>query len=96
MNSGMLFAVPIPGEHSMDPLVVEEAINQAIKMSNEKGIHGKETTPFLLETVKKITNNKSLQASILIILKLLDMSRDPVSDLIIFFIKLYRCGADKK
>ena len=33
-------------------------------MAEEKGIHGKESTPFLLSTVKELTGGESLAANI--------------------------------
>ena len=48
----------------MDGEAINGAINEAIKEAAEKGIHGKETTPFLLAKVKDITGGDSLEANI--------------------------------
>ena len=64
MKSGMLVANPIPEEYSMDADVINAAIDKAIEMAKEQGIHGKDTTPFLLATVKDLTGGDSLDSNI--------------------------------
>ncbi len=61
---GMLVTNPIPEEFSMDPAVINAAIDQAIDECREKGIHGKATTPFLLARVAEITGGDSLASNI--------------------------------
>ena len=63
-TSGMLVTNPIPEEYSMDPAVINGAIDEAIRQANENGIHGKETTPFLLAKVKELTGGDSLDSNI--------------------------------
>ena len=60
----MLVANPIPEEYSMDPDVINNAIDEAIAESRKQGIHGKDTTPFLLAKVKEITGGDSLDSNI--------------------------------
>ena len=64
IEGGMLVTNPIPEEYSMDPDVINKAINQAIEESVKAGIHGKETTPYLLAKVKDITGGDSLDSNI--------------------------------
>ena len=64
LKGGMLVTNPIPEEYSMDPDVINAAIGQALKECEEKGIHGKETTPFLLARVAEITGGNSLASNI--------------------------------
>ena len=64
LHGGILVTNPIPEEYSMDPDVINKAIDEAIAEAQEKGIHGKETTPFLLAKVKEITGGDSLEANI--------------------------------
>ena len=64
LGGGMLVTNPIPEEYSMDPAVINAAIDQAIAECQEKGIHGKETTPFLLARVAQITGGNSLASNI--------------------------------
>ncbi len=64
LKGGMLVANPIPEEYSMDPDVINNAIDEAIAESRKQGIHGKDTTPFLLAKVKEITGGDSLDSNI--------------------------------
>lgn len=64
LHTGMLMANPIPEEFSMDEEMINNAIEAAVKEAEEKGIKGKESTPFLLSKVKDITGGSSLEANI--------------------------------
>ena len=68
MPGGMLVTNPIPEEFSMDPAVINKAIDEAIAESVKLGIKGKETTPFLLAKVKDITGGDSLASNIQLVL----------------------------
>jgi len=61
---GMLVANPIPEAYSMDHEVISKAIDEAIAESHKLGIHGKETTPFLLAKIKDLTGGNSLASNI--------------------------------
>ncbi len=61
---GMLVTNPIPGEFAMPKAVIDEAIDRAIAECKEKGIHGKDTTPFLLARVAELTGGDSLASNI--------------------------------
>ena len=63
-EGGMLVTNPIPEAFSMDPAVINKAIDDALNEAKEKGIHGKETTPFLLAKVKELTGGDSLDSNI--------------------------------
>ncbi len=63
-KGGMLVTNPIPEEYSMDPAVINAAIEQALAQAREAGIHGKDTTPYLLAKVKEITGGDSLFSNI--------------------------------
>lgn len=64
LQGGMVIANPIPEAYAMDYDVITEAINSAVKEAEEKGIKGKESTPFLLSKVKELTAGTSLEANI--------------------------------
>jgi Uncharacterized enzyme involved in pigment biosynthesis len=64
LKGGMLVTNPIPEEYSMDSEVISKAIDEAIAESKRQGIHGKDTTPFLLAKVKEITGGDSLDSNI--------------------------------
>ena len=60
----MVIANPIPEQYEMDYDAITNAITKALKELEEKGIKGKESTPFLLGKVKEITGGASLESNI--------------------------------
>ena len=64
LKSVMLVTNPIPEEYAMPLETINAAIDQAISECNAKGIHGKETTPFLLARVAELTGGDSLASNI--------------------------------
>ena len=64
LKGGVVVANPIPDEFQMDYDTITNAINNALAELDEKGIKGKESTPFLLGKVKEITGGNSLVANI--------------------------------
>ena len=64
LGGGILVTNPIPEEFAMPLDTINAAIDQAIAECNEKGIHGKETTPFLLARVAELTGGDSLASNI--------------------------------
>ena len=67
-KGGMLVTNPIPEQYAMDKAVIDKAIDQALAESHEQGIHGKETTPFLLARVAELTGGDSLESNIQLVL----------------------------
>ena len=63
-STGMLLTNPIPEEYAMDDTVINNAIDEAIKEMDEKGIKGKSCTPFLLAKVASLTGGDSLDSNI--------------------------------
>lgn len=64
LDGSMLVTNPIPEEYSMDHDAIYKVIDEAIAKAKELGIHGKETTPYLLDEIQKITGGDSLEANI--------------------------------
>lgn len=64
LKGGVVITNPIPEEYSMDYDLITDAITKAVEEAEEKGIKGKETTPFLLDKIQKITGGNSLEANI--------------------------------
>ena len=64
LKTGMLVTNPIPEEYSMDKTVIDAAIDAALAEAKALGIHGKETTPFLLAKIKDLTGGDSLDSNI--------------------------------
>ena len=67
-KGGMLVTNPIPAEYAMDKTVIDAAIEQALSDAKAAGIHGKETTPFLLARVVELTGGDSLESNIRLVL----------------------------
>lgn len=64
LEGGMVIANPIPEAYSMDPEIINEAIEKALAHAEEQGIKGKHITPFLLAKVESITSGNSLFSNI--------------------------------
>ena len=64
LNGGMLVANPIPPQYAMDGDYIARNIETALKEADKLGIHGKATTPYLLDKIQKLTGGKSLEANI--------------------------------
>lgn len=64
LRGGIVVANPIPEEYQMDYNTINSAIGEALLEANERGIKGKDTTPFLLSKVKELTKGDSLEANI--------------------------------
>lgn len=64
LNGGVLVGNPIPIEYAMDEAVIGRAIDQAIEEAEDQGIHGKDSTPFLLGRVVELTGGDSLKSNI--------------------------------
>ncbi len=64
LDGGILIANPIPEEYSMEASVIDGVIAKAVKEMEEKGIKGKDCTPFLLARIAEITGGESLASNI--------------------------------
>jgi len=64
LKGGMLVTNPIPEEYAMDFDYINDNINAAIAECNRLGIKGKQTTPYLLDKIQKLTGGESLKANI--------------------------------
>jgi pseudouridine-5'-phosphate glycosidase len=63
-SSGMLVAVPVPESEAMPATAAEAAILQATEEADQQGIHGSESTPWLLRRVAELTDGRSLTANV--------------------------------
>ncbi|MCI5939371.1 MAG: pseudouridine-5'-phosphate glycosidase [Acholeplasmataceae bacterium] len=64
LNGGILITNPIPKEFEVPHEVIDKVIDEAIKEMNDLGIHGKESTPFLLAKICELTHGTSLESNI--------------------------------
>lgn len=63
LNSGMVFACPIPESEAADTKKIQHAIDTAVSEARSSGVVGKEETPFLLKRIAELTQGESLAAS---------------------------------
>ena len=68
LSGGVIVANPIPEEFSMDKNKIDNAIEEALKNADKKGIKGKDVTPFLLGEIKNLTGGSSLDSNIKLVL----------------------------
>ena len=64
LDGGVLITNPIPEKYSMDPEVINKAIDEAVKEMDTQGIKGKDCTPYLLAKIAEITGGSSLDSNI--------------------------------
>lgn len=64
LDGGVVIGNPIPDEYAMPNEEINVYIEKALAMAKEKGIKGKDTTPFLLATVKDLTGGDSLKSNL--------------------------------
>lgn len=69
MSNGALFAVPIPAEYEAVGSALQDAVEQAVRESEEQNISnlGKAVTPWLLNRVGELTQGKSLVSNIALV-----------------------------
>ena len=64
LEKSLLLCNPIEEEHSIDFNYLEQIIKQSISSSEEKGIFGKDLTPYILSEISSNTGGKTLLANI--------------------------------
>lgn len=64
LTGGVVVANPVPEAYAMDFETINRAIEEALVELDERGIKGKDSTPFLLAKVKEITGGASLDTNI--------------------------------
>lgn len=60
LRSAVLIAVPIPEEAELD---ITDKIEQAMSDADDKGVNGKDFTPYLLKKVDELTGGKSVKSN---------------------------------
>ena len=68
LQSAILVANPLPKEDAIPSSEMEPFIEQANHEARDKGIHGKEVTPFLLKRIAELTKGKSMRANLSLLL----------------------------
>lgn len=67
LAGGAVIANPIPEADELAPEMINKIIEEALAEAKEKGIKGKDVTPFMLGKVKELTDGKSLVANIALV-----------------------------
>ena len=73
LKGGILITCPSPEADEIPAEEINTVIDEAIKEAEEKGVKGKESTPFLLSRVKDLTEGRSLEANIKLVLNNADI-----------------------
>ncbi len=68
IDGAMLIANPVPEADALAAEEIDNVIDTAIAEMNERGISGKESTPFLLARIAARTGGRSLDANIALVL----------------------------
>ncbi|MGE5374339.1 MAG: pseudouridine-5'-phosphate glycosidase [Bacteroidota bacterium] len=68
LQSAVLVANPILEEDAIPKSQMEPHIKQAVQEAHDRGIHGKEVTPFLLQRMSEMTEGRSMQANLSLLL----------------------------
>ncbi len=64
LQGGILITNPVPDEFAMSGEVIDAAIDQALERMKNLGVSGKDTTPYLLDQIQKLTQGDSLKSNI--------------------------------
>ncbi len=64
LKGGFVVGNPIPEEYALDYDEMEKVILRALELAKEQGIHGKDTTPFLLSHIKDMTEGVSFASNL--------------------------------
>jgi pseudouridine-5'-phosphate glycosidase/pseudouridine kinase len=63
IESGLLFANPIPEEAAIPREEMEAAIGLAVREADEKGFTGNANTPYVLKRIRELTQGRSVSAN---------------------------------
>ncbi|MDA3957317.1 pseudouridine-5'-phosphate glycosidase [Oceanispirochaeta sp.] len=64
LQGGIVIANPIPKEYSMNPEVINNVIEKALKDMASLGIKGKKSTPYLLSRIAELSEGSSLHSNV--------------------------------
>lgn len=67
LRGGVLITNPIPKEDSMEKSYIDALIDKAVREAEERGIKGKDVTPFLLAKIVEESHGESLKANIALV-----------------------------
>ena len=59
-GTGLVVANPIPADHELPAAEVETAVERALAEAAERGVRGRDVTPFLLERLRGLTEGRTV------------------------------------
>ena len=63
VNSGLLFANPVPEHSAMAKEEINSIITEAVSEADQKGIGGSANTPYILKRIRELSNGGSVMAN---------------------------------
>ncbi|KAK4105535.1 hypothetical protein N658DRAFT_483005 [Parathielavia hyrcaniae] len=67
IESGLMFANPIPEEYAIPRSDMEAAIETAVREAQEKGFTGNANTPYILRRIRDLTQGRSVPANLALV-----------------------------
>ena len=67
LKGGILISNPVPEEMALPHEYIDSLVDQAVRECEERGIKGKDATPFLLKRIVELTGGKSLETNIALV-----------------------------
>ena len=68
LAGGIIIANPVPEAYAMPSAKIETVIRRALAEAEARGVKGKAITPFLLSRIEELTEGKSLEANIQLVI----------------------------
>ncbi len=68
LSGGILISNPCPKDEALPHDYIDSIVADAVKEADEKGIKGKDVTPFLLKRIVEMTGGKSLETNIKLVI----------------------------
>lgn len=69
LTAGVVIANPLPAEEQVDPDLHDRVLFEGMALAQQRGIAGKDVTPFLLDHFHRSTAGASLEANVRIIVR---------------------------
>ncbi|KAL9024031.1 MAG: hypothetical protein Q9196_006815 [Gyalolechia fulgens] len=63
LSSGLLFANPVPAQHSISNAEMNSVMAQAVLDAKDSGSTGSENTPFILARIRELTGGQTVKAN---------------------------------
>lgn len=69
ITSAVVVANPIPMDAQLDPDLHDQALSEGLRLAEQRGIAGKDVTPFLLDHFHRVTHGASLIANTTLVVR---------------------------